>query len=121
MYMKRYILSAIILLLSAVCLNAQVQFETDTTAVAADTSSIQCANVLQSGRWRPVAKQITLYDCVIVNRWGKRIAHLTDPSQYWDGTADGRRVPRGVYFYVITARGKDDREYHLSGDINVLR
>jgi hypothetical protein len=49
------------------------------------------------------------------------MAHLTDPSQGWDGTYNGKLVPAGVYYYVIKASGTDGQTYKLSGDINILK
>ena len=60
------------------------------------------------------------FDCHIFNRWGKEIIHLTDPSQGWDGRYNGKLVPTGTYFYVIKARGSDNRDYNLSGHINIV-
>ena len=48
------------------------------------------------------------------------MAHLTDPSQGWDGRYGGKLVKSGVFFYVIQAEGADGKKYKLSGDINVL-
>ena len=49
------------------------------------------------------------------------MAHLTDPSQGWDGRYNGKLVPAGVYYYVIKARGTDGKNYKKSGDINIVR
>ena len=48
------------------------------------------------------------------------MAHLTDPSQGWDGRYNGKLVKSGVFFYVIKAEGADGKSYNLSGDINIL-
>ena len=65
-------------------------------------------------------RSIVSFECQIFNRWGKRLATLTHPSQGWDGKAGGKVVPSGVYFYAIKARGADGKDYKLSGDINVI-
>ena len=70
--------------------------------------------------WKVVATSITDFDCVIVNRYGNEIAHLTSVDQSWDGRYKGKLVPQGVYFYIIRARGADGREYKLAGDINLI-
>ena len=66
-------------------------------------------------------KSIISFECHIFNRWGQQMAHLTDPSQGWDGKSNGKTVPAGVYFYVIRAEGADGKQYKLSGDINVVK
>ena len=49
------------------------------------------------------------------------ICSFSDPSMGWDGKYKGKLVPAGVYFYVIKAKGSDDKKYNLSGDINVIK
>lgn len=71
--------------------------------------------------WKVVASSIVEFDCVIFNRWGNEVAHLTSVDQGWDGRYKGRLVSPGVYFYVIKARGADGRAYNLSGDINLIK
>ncbi len=71
-------------------------------------------------QWRVSYKSITDFDCHIFNRWGQEMAHLTDPSQGWDGRYGGKTVPPGVYYYVIKAQGADGKNYKLSGDINIV-
>ena len=66
-------------------------------------------------------KSIVEFKAYIFNRWGQQMAHLTDPSQGWDGKSNGKTVPAGVYFYVIRAEGADGKQYKLSGDINVVK
>ena len=90
-------------------------------------SRLECPNIFTPGasegvndEWKVSYKSIVEFDCHIFNRWGKTLAHLTDPSQGWDGKVGGKTVGSGVYFYVITARGSDGTVYKLSGDINVI-
>ncbi len=70
--------------------------------------------------WKVSYKSIIDFDCHIFNRWGQELAHLTDPSQGWNGKYNGKTVPSGAYYYVITAKGADGRKYKLSGDINII-
>ena len=90
-------------------------------------SDIKCPNAFSPGasegvndEWRVSYKSIISFDCHIFNRQGKQMAHLTDPSQGWNGKSGGKLVPPGVYYYVITAKGADGRDYKLSGDINIV-
>lgn len=107
--------------------NASCEWESDTYNVYIGESSLKCPNAFSPGasegvndEWRVSYKSIIEFDCHIFDRNGKLIKHLTDPSQGWDGKIRGKLAPSGVYFYVIRARGADDKEYKLSGDINII-
>ncbi len=113
-----------------VCANADGTCENfgETYEVFIGESDLKCPNAFSPGssegvndEWRVSYKSIIEFDCHIFNRWGQELAHLSDPSQGWDGKTGGKVVPAGVYFYVITAKGADGRKYRLSGDINVVR
>ena len=100
----------------------------DVYTVSIGVSELECPNVFSPGStegvndvWKVSYKSIVDFDCWIFNRWGQQIIHLTHPSQGWDGTYHGKLVSSGVYYYVIRARGSDDRQYKLSGDINIIR
>lgn len=112
-----------------VCANAAgtCEFISETYEVFIGESDLKCPNAFSPGsspgvndEWRVSYKSIISFDCHIFNRWGQQMAHLTDPSQGWDGKSGGKVVPAGVYFYVITAKGTDGKHYKLSGDINVV-
>lgn len=90
-------------------------------------SKLVCPNAFSPGasegvndEWKVSYKSIISFECHIFNRWGVKLAELTDPSQGWDGKHGGKVVPSGVYYYVIKARGADGRNYNLAGDINVI-
>lgn len=100
----------------------------DVYTVSIGVSELECPNVFSPGStpevndvWKVSYKSIVDFDCWIFNRWGQQIIHLTHPSQGWDGTYHGKLVSAGVYYYVIRARGSDDHQYKLSGDINIIR
>lgn len=95
--------------------------------IAIGESKLECPNAFSPGssegtndEWKVSYKSIVSFDCHIFNRWGIEVAHLTDPSQGWDGRHGGKLVKSGVFYYVIKARGADGKEYNLSGDINIL-
>ena len=103
-------------------------FTGDTYQVYVGESKLECPNAFSpygsegvNDEWKVSYKSITDFDCHIFNRWGQEIAHLTHPSQGWDGRYKGKLVPSGVYYYVIKATGTDGKEYKLSGDINILK
>lgn len=101
--------------------------EGETYQVFIGESSLKCPNAFSPGasegvndEWRVSYKSIIEFDCHIFDRNGRRLAHLTDPAQGWDGKINGKVAPSGVYFYVIRATGADGKEYKLSGDINII-
>ena len=112
-----------------VCDNADGSclFVSETFAISVGESRLECPNAFSPGssegvndEWKVSYRSIIEFHCDIFNRWGKKLATLTDPSQGWDGIVGGKPVPSGVYFYVINALGSDGKKYKLSGDINVI-
>lgn len=101
-------------------------YVSDTFTVNVAESRLECPNAFSpnddgvNDQWKVSYKSIVSFDCHIFNRWGQEVAHLTDPSQGWDGKYNGKTVPPGAYYYVITARGADGHRYKLSGDINIV-
>lgn len=103
------------------------EYVSDTYTVSVGDSRLECPNAFSPGtsegvndEWKVSYRSIISFDCHIFNRWGQELAHLTDPSQGWDGRHGGKTVGSGVYYYVIKARGSDGKEYNLAGDINVI-
>lgn len=99
----------------------------ETYTITIGESKLECPNAFSPGNadgvndeWKVSYSSIVEFHCEIFNRWGKRLATLTNPSQGWDGKVGGKTVGSGVYFYVIKARGADGKNYKLSGDINVI-
>lgn len=107
--------------------DATCSSESETYAVNIGESSLKCPNAFSPGasegvndEWRVSYKSIIEFDCYIFDRNGRKIIHLTDPSQGWNGKIRGKMAPAGVYFYVINALGADGKKYKLSGDINII-
>ena len=45
--------------------------------------------------------------CVVLNRWGNKIAEFNDINSGWDGTDNqGNKVPDGVYFFKYNGKGQ---------------
>jgi gliding motility-associated-like protein len=61
------------------------------------------------------------YHAVIFNRYGKKVHESRDPAIGWDGISDGGTFTPGVYFYVVTGRGWDEREYEFKGPLYLYR
>lgn len=60
------------------------------------------------------------FEGYILNEWGEELFRWSDPDQGWDGTFRGKQVAPGVYYYVISARGSDDKNYLLRGSVNII-
>lgn len=102
-------------------------FTSDTYSVFVGESALICPNAFSPGAsegvndlWKVSYKSLISFECHIFNKWGVKMAELTDPSQGWDGRYAGKLVPAGVYYYVIKATGADGKRYNRSGDINIL-
>lgn len=112
-----------------VCADASGACEwiSDTYTVFIGESRLLCPNAFSpnaspgvNDEWKVSYRSLVSFECHIFNKWGVKIAELTDPSQGWDGKHGGKYVPAGVYYYVIKAVGADGVKYDLSGDINIV-
>lgn len=66
-------------------------------------------------------QNLVYYHLTIFNRWGNTLFEATDPHAGWNGTYQGGDVPEGIYFYLIEARGIDQKEYLFKGYITLIR
>ena len=57
----------------------------------------------------------------IFSRWGPLIYESDNPDFQWDGRYKEREVPEGVYVYVITGIGENERTYQRTGTVTVFR
>ncbi len=63
-------------------------------------------------------------ECTIIDRWGAEMYSIkTDKGNIqWDGkTKAGKDAPTGTYFYIIKAKGADDKIYEKKGYLMILR
>jgi gliding motility-associated-like protein len=59
---------------------------------------------------------IKLYD-----RWGVLLAELFAPHEGWDGrTMGGQSATDGTYYYILSAKGMDGKQFHLNGFFMLL-
>lgn len=91
-------------------------------------SRLEAPNIFSPGtspgvndEWKVAYKSIVKFKCWIFNRWGIEMFRFEDPAQGWDGKYKGKLVPPGVYYYVIEAKGADNQNYKMKGNINILR
>ncbi len=66
-------------------------------------------------------KSITKFNASIYNRWGEELFKWDDINKGWDGKHNGNDCAVGVYYYLINARGDDDKEYDLHEFFHLLR
>lgn len=64
---------------------------------------------------------IVSFNMVIFDRWGKEIITLTDISQVWDGTKNGKGVPEGAYTYIVEAVLNYGGRLRHGGTITIIR
>jgi gliding motility-associated-like protein len=55
---------------------------------------------------------------MVFDQWGRIIISEENYKNTWDGTLDGKPLPDGSYFYVITLPGTE-RQY--KGILNILK
>jgi hypothetical protein len=61
-------------------------------------------------------------DAQIFNRWGEKEYEWHTTNGGWDGrTTSGVLVPDGTYFFIISAKGFDGKEYFEKGAFNLIR
>ncbi len=61
-------------------------------------------------------------DAEIYNRWGQKEFEWHTTNGGWDGrTASGVEAPDGTYYYLIKAKGFDDKEYFEKGYFMLTR
>lgn len=100
---------------------------TDSKEVIVSESSIMAPKVFTpngdgfNDEFRVAYTSIVEYDCTILNRWGRVVYRSTNPQTGWDGKINGKPAAEGTYFYVIKAKGSDDKPYVLKGHTNLLR
>ena len=67
-------------------------------------------------------KTLREFNCIIFDRWGRKVKEWSDQNQGWDGkTESGAEAISGVYFYVVTGKGDDNKDYQFKGSFELLR
>jgi gliding motility-associated-like protein len=92
------------------------------------TSSLSIPNVFTPNGdnindvFKPITKNIETLHCAIYNRWGIQVAELKEPNAAWDGrNTAGIQCTAGVYYYVLSAKGTDGKEYEEKGFVQLIR
>lgn len=103
---------------------------TDSMDVKVTISDLQVPNILvlgfgATGKFKVAYQSIdpSTFKAFIYDRNGRLVYKWQDPNGGWDGRSPvtGAYVSPGAYYYSIRARGTDDEEYELIGDLSVIR
>jgi gliding motility-associated-like protein len=74
--------------------------------------------------FRLIASNLSDVHVIIFDRWGNRVYEVESNTGNfaWDGkNLQGKDCAEGVYFYVIHAKGKDDKAYEFKGHVTLMR
>jgi gliding motility-associated-like protein len=67
------------------------------------------------------SSSIAEFNCVIVNRWGVKVAELNDVTDFWDGNdLNGTMCKNGVYFYNYEATTDNGTALNGQGKIQLV-
>jgi gliding motility-associated-like protein len=59
--------------------------------------------------------------CTLYDRWGLKIAELSSVNERWDGrTTSGNMATDGVYYYMLTVTGLNDKTIQKQGFVQLL-
>ena len=111
---------------------------TITTYDKVDTTIYIHVGVFNCGLWIPTAftpngdglndeflvqapADITHYECTIYDRSRGLLFRTSNIRQGWDGTANGKPLPFGTYFYIITYRDEAGVKHVEKGQITLIR
>ncbi|MFH2141712.1 MAG: gliding motility-associated C-terminal domain-containing protein, partial [Bacteroidota bacterium] len=94
-----------------------------------DASLMEVPNIFtpngdgKNDEFKVYSKTIVEFKCVIMDRWGKKIYEWEDVERGWNGKikGNGADASPGVYYYIITAVGQDDKTYEFQGSFNLMR
>lgn len=64
---------------------------------------------------------VTEFKLYIYNRGGRLLFTSTNPSEVWDATHHGERLPQGTYVWVVQFRDTDGYQRQEKGTVTVIR
>lgn len=62
-----------------------------------------------------------VFTATILNRWGNKVAELTNTSPFWDGKVDGVNAVEGVYFITVDYSILDLKPQKYTGFLHLQR
>ncbi|MCQ2250217.1 MAG: PKD domain-containing protein [Bacteroidales bacterium] len=69
----------------------------------------------------PVHGDVKEYEIIIMNHKGNVMFQSNNINEGWDGTRNGIHCPPGLYVYKAKITMRDDKFYHVTGKIILLR
>ncbi len=57
----------------------------------------------------------------VFNRWGVKLYQANSADQYWDGFFDGKEVPQGVYYYLLSYTDDCGQGQEIKGFFHIFR
>lgn len=57
----------------------------------------------------------------VFDRWGNKMYETQKTSFHWDGTANGKTVPAGIYVFMLEGTTQDNLKIKRSGTISIVR
>jgi gliding motility-associated-like protein len=57
----------------------------------------------------------------VFNRYGNRVFRSDNYQNDWDGRWEGKPVPDGTYYYVITLELINGKKTYVKGNVTILR
>jgi gliding motility-associated-like protein len=60
-------------------------------------------------------------DASVYNRWGSLVYHAENYQNDWDGTYQGKKLPDGTYYYVLTIHRLNGSSYTQTGNVTIMR
>jgi gliding motility-associated-like protein len=61
------------------------------------------------------------YEFDVFNRWGQQVFTTTETDKGWDGTYAGKKVPFGVYVYLVRFKTSQGEYMEYKGFVTLLR
>lgn len=108
--------------------NGCIGIDTITIVVVSEASFLQIPNVFTPNNdqvndyFSIKSEGLSEFQISIFDRWGKSVMESSDPLKAWDGKSSmGNEAADGTYFYVITAKGRDGKDYTKTGSVNLFR
>ncbi len=60
------------------------------------------------------------FEIAVYDRWGNRVFYSDNPNFRWNGDSAGKRVPSGVYVYVMSASSPRKADIKRSGTLTIV-
>lgn len=74
--------------------------------------------------FKPIqAEGLASFDAAVYDRWGLKMYEWTDyQNNGWSGKSkNGADAPDGTYYYVISGKGMDGKDYNFTGFVSLIR